>query len=427
MKLLAVEAGQWGTYMVSRYQQIQDRGIDVYLLTGIGTPGSWEPSRWRDLGSKKLPDMIAGAKAWHEEEQFDGVFCFSEMAVVTTAYVAQALGLPGLDPKAAVTSRNKLLMKEAHDRAGVPHARFRFVTTLKEALAAAEEFGYPAIVKPTLGCASGFVFRVDDPDELEVRYRQAAGGIDSMLYYAIEVEDVDLGPHGVLVESFLDGHEHLIEASVWDDEVYLGSIVDRVTIEGKVFDDDVHRTPTVLDEEQVANVHDIVKRATFAQGLRRSALHAEVRFHGDEPHVLEIAARPGGGGLDYMARICADHDPIATVIDVARGVRPRLHHYRPTGVHTAAMALICPAGVVDEVVVPREVSESTAVVFLKITAKPGDLIKRPPDGNTVFGFLVATGASFEEAMATAVDLAERIEVRLVGTEQAAAPAVVVGR
>src|SRR5207244_6143840 len=66
MKLLAVEAGQWGSYMVSRYQQIQDRGIDVYLLTGIGTPGSWEPSRWRDLGSKKLPDMIAGATVWHE-------------------------------------------------------------------------------------------------------------------------------------------------------------------------------------------------------------------------------------------------------------------------------------------------------------------------------------------------------------------------
>jgi hypothetical protein len=423
VKLLAVEAGQWGTYMVSRYQQIQDMDIDVYLLTGIGIPGSWDASRSRDLGSKKLSDIVAAAQEWQEKERFDGVFCFSEMAVVTTAHVANALGLPGIGVEAALKSRNKLLMHTAHDEYGAAHARFRFVATRDEALSAGDDFGYPVILKPTLGCSSTLVFRCDDGDELAQRFDQASARVDSTLQMELEADELDLGPRGLLVESFLDGHEHLIEASVWDDEVYLGSIVDRVTIEGKVFDDDVHRTPTALSDDQIARVHDVVTRAVHAQGLRRSVMHAEVRFHGGEPHVLEIAARPGGGGLDVMARICGDHDPIRTVVDVARGVPPRLHHYSPTGVATAAMALICPGGVVEEVVVPPKVSTHPAVFFLKITARPGDLIKRPPEGNTVFGFLGATGSSFEEAMTTAVACAEQIEVKLLGARAPAAAAM----
>lgn len=412
MKLLAVEARQWGTYLVSRYQQVQDLGYQVFLLAGEGTPDSWPAARFRSLGSKRLAEIVTGAKAWHLEEQFDGVVCFSEMAVVTAAYVAEALGLPGVGIQAAVTSRNKLLMHEAHQRAGVPQARFRFVTTPAEALAAAEEFGYPAILKPTLGAASGYVFRVDSPSELEQRFAQAAAGIDGMIFRTLEADDMDLGPHGLLIESFLHGSEHLIEATIWDGEVFLGSIVDRVTMEGKTFDDDVHHAPTTLSAEDLAAVYDVVATAARAQGLRRSVMHAEVRFHEGSPHILEIAARPGGGGLDYMSRICGSHCPIRATVDIALGTRPSLHHFRPTGVHTAAMALICPAGVIREIVVPPTVASSAALFFLKITAKPGDIIRRPPDGNSIIGFLGVTGDSFPEAMQTATALADQIDVRL---------------
>ena len=198
-----------------------------------------------------------------------------------------------------------------------------------------------------------------------------------MTWYAMEADGLDLGPHGLLVESFLDGHEHLIEALVWDDEVFLGSIVDRITVEGDTFEDDVHHAPTVLTDEQVAAVHAVVAAGVRAQGLRRSAMHAEVRFHHGTPFLLEIAARPGGGGLDIMARLSADYDPIKAVMNVARGVRPDVHHFRPTEVHTAAMCLLSASGVIESVDVPPDVAEAEEVFYLKITARPGDVIRRP--------------------------------------------------
>jgi biotin carboxylase len=411
MKLLALEASQNANYYLSRYQQIVDFGADVFVLNGVGTEDFWPAARYRRAGSTHIDDLVEHAQKWHAELDFDGVLTFSESGVVAVAIVAAALGLPSIGLEAALTSRNKLIMRQAHERGGAAHPDFRFVGDLDAALDAAQEFGYPVILKPTLGAASNFVFRVDSAEQMRERYGQARTGIEQMSWYKMEAAGVDLGPHGLLVESFLDGHEHLIEALVWDDEVYLGSIVDRVTAEGDTFDDDVHHSPTSLTPEQVADVHAVVAAGVRAQGLTRSAVHAEVRFHQGKPFLLEIAVRPGGGGLDHMARLSAGYDPIKAVMDVARGVRPDVRHFTPTDVHTAAFCLICPAGTIESVEVPPEVTEAEDLFYVKIMAQPGDVIRRPPHGNNILGGIGAIGSSFDDAMRVATDLAGKIEVR----------------
>lgn len=412
MKLLTVETRQYLSYYISRYQQVEAFGVDLYVLNGEGTADFWPAERYRLVGSKKIDEMIAVAKEWHATEHFDGVITFSEAAVIAVAAIADALGLPSIGVEAARNSRNKYLMRQAYQRAGAPIPSFRFVTELDDALAAAAEFGYPVILKPTMGAGSHFVFRVDSPPEMEQRFLQAIEGIKEMFWVVSEADGIDLGPQGLLVESFLDGREYLMEALAWDDEVYLGSVVDRITKEGATFDDDVHHAPTSLSPEDVWKVQRVVRAGAHAQGLRRSVMHAEVRFHRGEPYLLEIAARVGGGGLDMIARITGGYDPIKAVVDIGRGVRPEVDHYHPTGVHITAMCLICDAGIVRHVDVPAEVAESEKTFLLKITARPGDRIRRPPDGNTIFGFLGTTGTSMEDAFATMNDFASKITVTL---------------
>ncbi len=412
MKLLAIESRAYLSYYVSRYQQVEALGPELFVLNGEGAADFWPADHYRLVGSKNVDDIVAMARVWHAEHHFDGVITFSESAVIGVAAVAEALGLPGIGVEAAVCSRNKLLMRQAHHRAGAPIPDFRFVATEQDALAAGFDFGYPIILKPTMGAGSNFVFRIDTPREMVQRFAQATAGIKGMFWALSEVDGVDLGPQGLLVESFLDGREFLIEAVVWDDEVYLGSVVDRITAEGETFDDDVHHAPTSLGADDLAEVHRVVTAGIRAQGLRRSAVHAEVRFHRGRPHVLEIAARIGGGGLDLIARVTAGHDPIRAVVDIGRGQRPDVAHYAPTGTHVTAMCLISAAGVVEHVDVPVEVSGSPKVFLLKITARPGDLVRRPPDGNTIVGFLGTTGASLEDAFTTMTDFASKIRVEV---------------
>ncbi|TCC24404.1 ATP-grasp domain-containing protein [Kribbella sindirgiensis] len=413
MKLLALEAVQNARYYQSRYRQIEEFGGTLFVLNGLGEPDYWPAERYRIAGSRHIDDIIATARAWHAAEQFHGVLTFSESGVLTVAAVAEALGLPGVGLDAARVSRNKLLMREAQERGGAPVPRFRLAPDLTAALAAAEEFGYPVILKPTLGAASNFVFKIDDPAELRTRFPQALDGMAGMSWFRMEAEGIDVGPYGLLVESFLDGRELQIEALAWDDEVYLGSIVDRITIEGNTFDDDAHRAPTTLDADQLAAVHEVVTTAAHAQGLRRSVMHAEVRFHQGKPHLLEIAVRPGGGGLDYFARLSTGYCPIRATMAVAAGTKPDVQHYHPTGVHLAGTCLIGGPGQIERITVPAAVAESDRVFFLKITAQPGDVIRRPPDGNNILGFLCTSGATFDEAIRTAYEFAAQIDVQLV--------------
>jgi len=410
MKLLTIETRQYLQYYHSRYQQVQALGVDLYVLNGEGTEDFWPADHYRLVGSKNIDEMIAAAKEWHAVEHFDGVITFSEAAVIAVAAVAEALGLPGIGVEAATNSRNKLFMRQAYERAGAPIPGFRYVTELDEALAAAQEYGYPVIIKPTLGAGSHFVFKCDNADELTEHFEQAHKGIQDLFWANSEADGIDLGPNGLLVESFLDGREYLMEALAWDDELYLGSVVDRITPEGGTFDDDVHHAPTSMSAEDLAAVHEVVKAGAHAQGLRRSVMHAEVRFHNGKPHLLEIAARVGGGGLDAIARLTADYDPIAAVVDIGLGRKPDVRHFQPTGTHITAMCLISDAGVVEHVTVPEEVSESDRVFLLKITARPGDLIRRPPDGNTILGFLGTTGVSQEDAFTKMNDFASKITV-----------------
>src|SRR5574342_1218009 len=114
MKLLTVETRQYLSYYISRYQQVEAFGVDLYVLNGEGTADFWPAERYRLVGSKKIDEMIAVAKEWHATEHFDGVITFSEAAVIAVAAIADALGLPSIGVEAARNSRNKYLMRQAY-------------------------------------------------------------------------------------------------------------------------------------------------------------------------------------------------------------------------------------------------------------------------------------------------------------------------
>jgi biotin carboxylase len=412
MRLLAVEASQNGTYNRARYQHVESLGAELHVLNGIGAPDFWSAERYRVVGSKKIDDILDAAVQWHEDIAFDGVLTFAESALITTAAVADALGLPGIGVPAARASRNKILMHQAHQRAGAPHAGFRYAPSLADGLAAADRLGYPVVVKPALGAASNFVFRADTPAEFRRCYADAARGAPTMKWTRMEADGVDLGPAGLVVESFLDGTEHIIEAVVWDGEVRLGSIADRVGTELTTFEDNIHQAPTSLTLDQIAQVQAALTAAAAGQGLRRSVLHAEVRFHQGRPYVLEVTPRPGGAGLEHMARVSSGHCPIHALMQIACGHRPDMREFGPTGVYTATRALLCEAGLIAEITVPAEVSQSADLLFCRLIAATGDLMKRPPEGNSIVGFLGAIGTSHEDAMSNAARLAGKISVTL---------------
>ncbi len=103
------------------------------------------------------------------------------------------------------------------------------------------------------------------------------------------------------------------------------------------------------------------------------------------PETGRRRARADGPG---QRRLLPDHRRTSRLpADSARSLRG----YQPTGVCTAAHPLICGPGTITSVVVPPEVDLRPDLLFCRMAAEPGDVLKRPPDGNAIVGFIGAKG------------------------------------
>ena len=103
-------------------------------------------------------EMIAAARRLPD---LAGVLAWDEARVLQAAKIAEALGLPGGDPEVAMRCRDKQRTRQALAAAGVPQPESALVSSVEEALAAAEQIGYPVVLKPRAMAASLGVVRVD--------------------------------------------------------------------------------------------------------------------------------------------------------------------------------------------------------------------------------------------------------------------------
>ena len=99
--------------------------------------------------------------------RFDRVECLWEPAMFLAARLREALGAPGLNLEQTIPFRDKERMKQVLDAAGIRTPWHRRARTADECREAAEECGFPVIVKPIAGAGSADTHRVDDRRQLE--------------------------------------------------------------------------------------------------------------------------------------------------------------------------------------------------------------------------------------------------------------------
>jgi hypothetical protein len=123
----------------------------------------------------------------------DRVECLWEPGVVLAARLREALDLPGMRVEQALRFRDKELMKQALDAAGIRTPRHARADSEASGHEAAERIGFPLIVKPIAGAGSADTYRVDDPEQL----RRVLG----LVRHVKEVS----------VEEFIEGEEYTFD------------------------------------------------------------------------------------------------------------------------------------------------------------------------------------------------------------------------
>jgi hypothetical protein len=110
---------------------------------------------------------VEAVRSWHLASRIDRVECLWEPGMILAARLREALGLRGMTVAETVPFRDKEVMKQVLDQAGVRTPRHRRARSEAEIRASAEAIGYPLIVKPIAGAGSADTYRVDGPGDLE--------------------------------------------------------------------------------------------------------------------------------------------------------------------------------------------------------------------------------------------------------------------
>ena len=113
------------------------------------------------------PDAVLGAlHGLARHAAIDQVECLWEPYMVLAAQVRESFGLAGMTVAQTLPFRDKELMKQVLDAAGIRTPRHASSTTIAGIYEAAERIGYPLIVKPIAGAGSADTYRVDSAAEL---------------------------------------------------------------------------------------------------------------------------------------------------------------------------------------------------------------------------------------------------------------------
>jgi hypothetical protein len=237
-------------------------------------------------------DVVERVAAWVRGKSIDRIESNWEVMVLTAARLRERLGIPGMSLDAVRGFRDKQLMKERVAAAGLRVPRAARVRTAAEARAAAEQLGYPLVLKPISGAGSADTYRVNDDDELT-----------QTLARTQHVREAS-------VEEFVGGEEFTFDSVCVDGSpafINVAQYLPRPLIaRSNEWISPVITTVRHLGQPALASGIDLGRKVLGALGMGSGFTHMEWFKKPDGEVVFgEIGCRPGGAHLvDQMNYTC---------------------------------------------------------------------------------------------------------------------------
>ncbi len=299
----------------------------------------------------------------------------TDVAVATIGYVNEQMGLSGVSEQAAANACDKYAMKEAFRAGGVSASKFIKVTSLEEAYAAADEIGYPVVVKCVDSSGSRGINAVSSRDGLAPAYEEAVRY--SRKNYA-------------LVEEMLHGVEIGVDGMVQDGEIILIAPHQKYTYKhsGATIPAG-HSFPYRCSDKVLTELEKQVTLAVRALGLDNCAFNSDVFVDGENVYIIEMGGRAGATGIPELISIYYGLDFYEKMIENATGNKVDLSG---SGVLTPCMSRLLMSPVdgvishIDEAELDKLRSEGNVV---SLDYKEGEHVEKMYNGTTRIGHLIA--------------------------------------
>ncbi len=336
----------------------------------------------------------------------DGVMTVSaDRAVPVVAAVAEARGLPGIGVETAHLMTHKIAMRTRLADAGVPQPRYAAVRSIAETRRAADEVGFPSVLKPADSGGQRAVFRVESLDEI----------------HAHLLEVLVASPTGdAILEEFADGTEMNGIVIARDGAAIPLTLSDRLRPPGVGFGVGwIHVYPATVFGEQLDESERVALHTVHALGLRTGIAFPQLIATRDgRVVVVECAARIPGGQMADLVRFATGVDLVEVQIRMALGdelpdevVLPKFKQPLAIRFFTAEPGPL-PTGRVKRIGPLDKVLAFPGVVQADVYLEVGETIRPVRVDGDRRGYVIATADTNIEALERAEAAATLLDVEV---------------
>lgn len=321
------------------------------------------------------------------EKQIDGIMSFGvDPGVVSASYVQQHMGLPSFGPYESVEIlQNKDKFRAFLTEHGFNVPKAKGYTKAEDAMADANQWEYPIIVKPTDAAGSKGVTRVDEPSQLKA-------AVD----YAF---DKSLSGH-IIIEDFIEKQG-------------CSSDTDSFSVDGKLkfvsfcaqrfdlnatnpYTPAAYSWPSTFTKEQEVYLTNEIQRLITLLGMKTNVYNIETRVGTNgKPYIMELTPRGGGNRLCEMLRYATGVDMITAMTRYIVGDSVPAIEQKPYNGHWAEIILHADeSGTFERLEISKELPAE--VVEEDLWVEKGDTVKSFEGANDAIGTLVLKFQTAEE-------------------------------
>ncbi|WP_169391301.1 ATP-grasp domain-containing protein [Stappia stellulata] len=236
--------------------------------------------------------------------------------------------------------------------------------------------GEPVIVKPAAGRGS-----------LDVRLvsRETAGAI-LQSYPDKALAD------GLIVERFIGGAEYSVETVSLNGCHHLLGVTEKLNPpRPPYFVEEGHLFPASLEDARLADIRDRIFLLLDALSITEGVCHTEIKLDGDQMHLIETHARPGGDRIWRLMELALGIDPIEIGFAALCGRPAALPSSMPAN-RFAAIAYLCgEGGPVSEASLDGSIRDIPGLVESRLLFQTGMVAPPTRDSYSRHAFVILTG------------------------------------
>lgn len=304
-KILIIGAGFLQKFVIEKAKK-----LGYYTIAVDGNPNA---AGFKYADAYKIINIVdeIACLEYAKQMKVDGVLtAATDYGVLSAAYVAQELGLPGIDYNSAKRIKNKYEVRKRLFESGADDTGLSFeVSSENQIFGILNKVTFPVMVKPCDGSGSRGASRVDRVDDFK-----------TACLFAMESSLTGKAT----VEPFIIGEEYGAESFVLNGEIHVLGVMKKLMTKPPYYAELGHSIPSMLSLEHEQKVKECVKKAIKALDINFGSVNMDILITpSGDVHIVDIGARMGGNligshiiplgtGIDYMSNMIK-----ASVGDVA--------------------------------------------------------------------------------------------------------------